>query len=96
MGKIVEGMFREEAAWRLLRAMNERHATDRTDVDVFPAAVAQEVGIDPDTNTFSAVVGYLEAEDYIDSSPNATLVGATVFRITERGIAWLKTPPPGL
>jgi hypothetical protein len=41
-------------------------------------------------------VGYLESEDYIDPSPNATLVGATVFRITERGMAWLKTPPPGL
>ena len=96
MGKIVEGMFREETAWRLLRAMNERQATGRTDVDVLPAAVAQEVEIDPDTNTFFAVVGYLESEDYIDSSPNATLVGATVFRITERGMAWLKTPPPGL
>src|ERR687893_441499 len=75
MGKIVEGMFREETAWRLLRAMNERQATGHTDVDVFPAAVAQEVEIDPDTNTFFAVVGYLESEDYIDSSPNATLVG---------------------
>jgi hypothetical protein len=96
MGKIGEGMFREESAWRLLHAMNERQATGRTDVDVFPAAVAQEVEIDPDTNTFFAVVGYLESEDYIDPSPNATLVGATVFRITERGIAWLKTPPLGL
>ncbi len=93
MGKIVEGMFREETAWRLLRAMNEQQATGRTDVDVFPAAVAQEVEIDPDTNTFFAVVGYLEAEDYIDPSPNATLVGATVFRITDRGMAWLETPP---
>jgi hypothetical protein len=79
-----------------MRAMSEQQATGRTDVDVFPAAVAQEVGIDPDTNTFFAVVGYLEEEDYIDPSPNATLVGATVFRITERAIAWLKTPPPGL
>ncbi len=96
MGKIAEGMFREETAWRLLHTMNERQATGRTDVDVFPAAVAQEVEIDPDTNTFFAVVGYLESEDYIDSSPNATLVGATVFRITEKGMAWLKTPPPGL
>jgi hypothetical protein len=95
MGKIVEGMFREESAWRLLHAMNEQ-ATGRTDVDVFPAAVAKEVQIDPDTDTFFAVVGYLESEDYIDSSPNATLVGATVFRITQRGMAWLKTPPPGL
>ncbi len=92
----MEGVFREQTAWRLLRVMNERQATGRTDVDVFPAAVAQEVEIDPDTNTFFAVVGYLESEDYIDSSPNATLVGATVFRITERGMAWLKTPPPGL
>jgi hypothetical protein len=92
----VEGMFREETAWRLLRTMNEQQAGGRTDVDVFPAAVAQEVQIDPDTNTFFAVVGYLEAEDYIDSSPNATLVGATVFRITERGMAWLTTPPAGL
>jgi hypothetical protein len=73
--------------------MNEQQATGRTDVDVFPAAVAQEVEIDPDTNTFFAVVGYLEAEDYIDPSPNATLVGATVFRITARGMAWLETPP---
>jgi hypothetical protein len=96
MGEIVEGRFREETAWRLLRAMNEQQAGGRTDVDVFPAAVAKEVGIDPDTNTFFAVVGYLESEDYIDSSPNATLVGATVFRITERGMAWLKTPPPRL
>jgi hypothetical protein len=96
MGKIVEGMFREETAWRLLRAMNERQATGRTDVDIFPAVAAQEVGIDPDTNTFFAVVGYLESEDYIDSSPNATLVGAIVFRITERGMAWLTTPPAGL
>jgi hypothetical protein len=96
MGKIVEGMFREETAWRLLREMNERQVTGRTDVDVFPAAVAQEVEIDPDTNTFFVVVGYLESEYYIDPSPNATLVGATVFRITERGMAWLKAPPPGL
>jgi hypothetical protein len=96
MGEIVEGRFREEKAWRLLRAMNEQQAGGRTDVDVFPATLAQEVEIDPDTNTFFAVVGYLESEDYIDSSPNATLVGATVFRITERGLAWLKTPPPGL
>ena len=92
----MERVFQEETAWRLLRAMNERQATGRTDVDVFPAAVAQEVGIDPDTNIFFAVVGYLELEDYIDPSPNATLVGATVFRSTERGMAWLKTPPPGL
>jgi hypothetical protein len=41
---------------------------------------------------FFAVVGYLEKEDYIDPSPNATLVGATVFRITDKGMAWLKTP----
>jgi hypothetical protein len=75
-------------------ARDER-AAGHTDVDVFPAAVAQEVEIDPDTNTFFAVVSYLESEDYIDPSPNATLVGATVFRITDRGMAWLKTPPPG-
>jgi hypothetical protein len=92
----VEDVFREATAWRLLRAMNERQATGRTDVDVFPAAVAQEVQIEPDASTFYAVVGYLESEDYIDPSPNATLVGATVFRITERGMAWLRTPPPGL
>jgi len=92
----VERVFQEETAWRLLRAMNEQQATGRTDVDVFPAAAAQEVGINPDTNTFFAVVGYLEAEDYIDPSPNTTLVGATVFRITDRGMTWLKTPPRGL
>ena len=92
----MEREFSEEMARRLLQAMNEQQATGRTDVDVFPAAVAQEVEIDPDTNTFFAVVGYLESEDYIDPSPNATLVGATVFRITEKGMAWLKTPPPGL
>ena len=91
----MERVFSEETAWRLLRAMNEQQATGRTDVDVFPAAVAQEVGINPDTNTFFAVVGYLEMEDYIDPSPNATLlVGATVVRITDKGMAWLKTPPP--
>jgi hypothetical protein len=73
--------------------MNEQQATGRTDVDVFPAAVAQEVGINSDTNTFFAVVGYLEEEDYIDPSPSAGLVGATVFRITDKGMAWLKTPP---
>ena len=94
MGKIVEGMFREETAWRLLRAMNERQATGHTDVDVFPAAVAQEVEIDPDTNTFFAAEGYLEKKDYIDPSPKATLGGATVFRITQKGMAWLQTPPP--
>ena len=92
----MEGMVREETAWRLLRAMNEQQAGGRTDVDVFPAAVAQEVEIDPDTTTFFAAVGYLESEDYIESSPNATLVGATIFRITDKGMAWLKTPPPGL
>jgi hypothetical protein len=74
--------------------MNEQQATGRTDVDVFPAAVAEEVGIVPDTNTFFAAVGYLEEEDYIDPSPNAGLVGATVFRITDKGMAWLETPPP--
>ena len=89
----MEGIVREETAWRLMRAMNEQQAGGRTDVDVFPAAVAQEVEIDPDTNSFFAVVGYLESEDYIDPSPNATLVGATVFRITDRGMAWLETPP---
>jgi hypothetical protein len=52
------------------------------------------VGIVPDTNTFFAAVGYLEEEGYIDPSPNATLVGATVFRITDKGMAWLETPPP--
>src|SRR5215203_227714 len=40
------------------------------------------------------VVGYLEAEGYIDPSPNATLVGAIVFRITDKGMAWLETPAP--
>jgi len=89
----MEPVFSEETAWRLLRAMNEQQATGDTDVDVFPAAVAQEVGINPDTNTFFAVVGYLEEEDYIDPSPNATLVGATVFRITGKGMAWLEIPP---
>ena len=68
-------MFSEEMARRLLQAMNEQQATGRTDVDVFPAAVAAEVGIVPHTNTFFAAVGYLEAEGYIDPSPNATLVG---------------------
>ncbi len=83
----------EETAWRLLQVMNDQQAASRTDADVFPAAVAQEVGINPDTNAFFAVVGYLEGEDYIDPSPNATLVGATVFRITDKGMAWLNTPP---
>jgi hypothetical protein len=90
----VEPVFSEETAWRLLQAMNEQQATGRTDVDVFPAAVAEEVGIVPDTNTFFAAVGYLGEEDYIDPSPDATLVGATVFRITDKGMAWLETPPP--
>jgi hypothetical protein len=90
----VERVFSEDIAWRLLQAMNEQQATGRTDVDVFPAAVAAEAGIVADTNTFFAVVGYLEAEGYIDPSPNATLVGATVFRITDKGMAWLQTPPP--
>jgi len=87
-------MFSEEMARRLLQAMNAQQATGRTDVDVFPAAVAEEVGIVADTNTFFAAVGYLEAEGYIDPSPNATLVGARVFRITEKGMAWLETPWP--
>jgi hypothetical protein len=87
-------VFSEEMARRLLQAMNAQQATGRTDVDVFPAAVAEEVGIVADTNTFFAAVGYLEAEGYIDPSPNATLVGATVFRITEKGLAWLETPWP--
>ena len=68
-------MFSEEKARRLLQAMNEQQARGRTDVDVFPAAVAEEVGIVADTNTFYAAVGHLEAEGYIDPSPNATLVG---------------------
>jgi hypothetical protein len=88
-------VFSEDMARRLLQAMNEQQATGRTDVDVFPAAaVAAEVGIRPHTNTFFAAVGYLEAQGCIDPSPNATLVGAIVFRITEKGMAWLETPPP--
>jgi hypothetical protein len=87
-------VFSEEMARRLLQAMNEQQATGSTDVDVFPAAVAEEVGIVAGTNTFFAAVGYLEAEGYIEPSPNATLVGARVFRITEKGISWLETPPP--
>ena len=87
-------MFSEEMARRLLQAINEQQATGRTDIDVFPAAVVAEVGIVPHTNTFFAAVGYLEAEGYIDPSPNATLVGARVFRITEKGMSWLETPPP--
>ena len=90
----MERVFSEEMARRLLRAMNEQQATGSTDVDVFPAAVAEEVGIVADTNTFFAAVGYLEEEGYIDPSPNATLVGATVFRITDKGMAWLESPPP--
>jgi len=84
-------VFSEDMARRLLQAMNEQQATGCTDVDVFPAAVASEVGIVPHTNTFFAAVGYLEAEGYIDPSPNATLVGAIVFRITDKGMAWLET-----
>jgi hypothetical protein len=38
--------------------------------------------------------GHLEAEGYIHPSPNATLVGARVFRITQKGMAWLETPWP--
>jgi hypothetical protein len=90
----VERVFSEEMARRLLQAMSEQQATGRTDVDVFPAAVAEEVGIVADTNTFFAAVGYLEAQGYIEPSPNATLVGARVFRITEKGMAWIETPPP--
>ena len=90
----MEPVFSEEMARRLLQAINEQQATGRTDVDVFPAAVAAEVGILAHTNTFFAAVGYLEAEGYIDPSPNATLVGATVFRITDKGMAWLETPLP--
>jgi hypothetical protein len=90
----VERVFSEEMARRLLQAMNDQQATGRTDVDVFPAAVAAEVGIVAHANTFFAAVGYLEAEGCIDPSPNATLVGATVFRITEKGMAWLVTPWP--
>jgi CRISPR/Cas system-associated protein Cas7 (RAMP superfamily) len=90
----VEPVFSEERARRLLQAMNEQQATGRTDVDVFPQAVAEEVGIVAGTNTFFAAVGYLEAEGYIDPSPNATLVGARVFRITDKGMAWLGTPWP--
>ena len=87
-------MFSEEMARRLLQAMSEQQATGRTDIDVFPAAVAAEVGIVAATNTFYAAVGHLEAEGYIEPSPNATLVGARVFRITEKGMAWLETPWP--
>jgi hypothetical protein len=47
-----------------------------------------------DVDVFPAAVGHLEEEDYIDPSPNATLVGAIVFRITDKGMAWLETPPP--
>ena len=90
----MEPVFSEERARRLLQAMSEQQATGRTDVDVFPAAVAEEVGIVAHTNTFFAAVGYLEAQGYIDPSPNATLVGATVFRITDKGMAWLETPAP--
>jgi len=90
----VEHVFSEEMARRLLQAMNEQQATGRTDLDAFPAAVAAEVGIVADTNTFFAAVGYLQAEGYIDPSPNASLVGARVFRITEKGMAWLETPWP--
>lgn len=90
----MERVFSEETAWRLLQAMNEQQAAGDTDMDVFPAAVAEEAGIVPDTNTFYAVVGYLEEEDHIDPSPNATLVGATVFRITDKGMAWLRAPSP--
>jgi hypothetical protein len=86
-------VFSEGMARRLLQAMNEQQATGRTDLDVFPAAVAAEVGIVAGTNTFFAAVGYLEAEGYIDPSPNATLVGATVFRITDKGMTLLETPP---
>jgi hypothetical protein len=68
--------------------VSREEATGGTDVDVFPAAVAEEVGINPDTNTFFAAVGYLEEEDYIDPSLDATLVRATVFRITDKGMAW--------
>jgi hypothetical protein len=90
----VERVFSEEMARRLLQAMNDQQATGRTDVDTFPAAVAAEVGIVAGTNTFFAAVGYLETEGYIHPSPNATLVGARVFRITDEGMAWLETPPP--
>ena len=90
----MERVFSEEVARRLLQAMNEQQATGRTDVDVFPAAVAAEVGILPDTNTFFAAVGHLEAEGCIDPSPNATHVGARVFRITDKGMAWLQAHLP--
>ena len=86
-------MFSEKTAWALLEAMNEKQAAGRTEGNVYPAAVAQEVGIGPDTNTFFAAVGYFEEEDYIDTRPRAGLVGATVFRITDKGMGWLKTPP---
>ena len=56
--------------------------------------MAAEVGIVPHTNTFIAAVGYLEAQGYIDPSPNATLVGAIIFRITDKGMAWLETLAP--
>jgi hypothetical protein len=90
----VERVFSEELARRLLQAMYEQQATGRTDVDVFPAAVAAEVGIVAHTNTFFAAVVHLEAQGCIDPSPNATLVGATIFRITDKGMAWLETPAP--
>ena len=90
----MERVFSEDMARRLLQAMSEQQATGRTDLDVFPAAVAEEVGIVAGTNTFFAAVGHLEAEGYIEPSPNATLVGARVFRITEKGMAWLETPLP--
>ena len=68
--------------------MSREETTGRTDVDVFPAAVAEEVGINPDANTFFPAVGYLEQEDYIAPSLDATLVRATVFRITDKVMAW--------
>src|SRR5215216_4132231 len=76
----------------LLQAMNEQQATGRTDVDVFPAAVAAEVGIVPGTNTFFAAVGQLDAEGWIDPRPNATRVGATACRTTDEGMAWWESP----
>lgn len=81
-------------ARHLLQAMNEQQATGRTDVDVFPAAVAAEVGIVPHTNTFFAAVGHLEAEGYIDPSPNATLVGATVLGSLTRARPSMKIRSP--
>ncbi len=81
----------EETALRLLRLVNYNQAKWSTNKDVVPGKVALAAGLDPLSDDYAEVLGYLLDQGYFIRNTNPA--GSEIFRITPAGMDMLGEEP---